>query len=85
MTLTINNAKPLNFTPQDVLASLGFEAQRIANSVAQHSAGAPFPDPNALQAVLDRMNELNFALKTSVEQFKQKQGAAAQKPVLITN
>lgn len=54
--------KPPQFSPQDVLAAIGFEAQRIANSVAQHSAGAPFPDPKALQVVIDRMTELNTAL-----------------------
>ena len=61
----INNSKqpkPPQFTPQDVLAAIGFEAQRIANSVAQHSAGAPFPDPKALQGVIDRMSELNRSL-----------------------
>jgi hypothetical protein len=54
--------KPPQFTPQDVLAAIGFEAQRVANSVAQCSAGAPFPDPTALQAVIDRMSELNKSL-----------------------
>jgi|WetSurMetagenome_2_1015567.scaffolds.fasta_scaffold125688_2 hypothetical protein len=54
--------KPPQFTPQDVLAAIGFEAQRIANSVAQHSAGAPMVDPKAMQVVIDRMSELNASL-----------------------
>ena len=54
--------KSMSFTPQDVLAAIGFEAQRIANSVAQHSAGAPMVDPKALQAVIERMGELNATL-----------------------
>jgi hypothetical protein len=57
-----NQPKPPQFTPQDVLAAIGFEAQRIANSVGQHSAGAPFPDPKALQEVINRMSELNTSL-----------------------
>lgn len=76
----INNRKqpkPPSFSPQDVLAAIGFEAQRIANSVAQHSAGAQFPDPKALQAVIDRMTELNTSL-IHFATMQQKAQAASQ-------
>jgi|WetSurMetagenome_2_1015567.scaffolds.fasta_scaffold40738_2 hypothetical protein len=52
----------VNFSAQDVLAALGFEAQRLAAAVGQHAAGAPFPDPRVIQQVLNRMNHLNVTL-----------------------
>lgn len=52
----------LNFTAQDVLASLGFEAQRIAAAVGQHAAGAPFPNPLIIQQLIERMSHLNTTL-----------------------
>jgi hypothetical protein len=52
----------VNFTAQDILASIGFEAQRLAAAVGQHAAGAPFPDPNIMQQVIDRMSHLNKTL-----------------------
>jgi hypothetical protein len=56
----------MNFdiTPQDVLAAISFEAQRIIASTNQHAAGAPFPDPAVLKQVLDRMTQLNNMLLT---------------------
>lgn len=52
----------VNFTPQDILASIGFEAQRLAAAVGQHAAGASFPDPRIMQQVIDRMGHLNATL-----------------------
>jgi hypothetical protein len=52
----------VGLTAQDILASIGFEAQRIAAGVSQHAAGAPFPDPKLLQHVIDRMGKLNGML-----------------------
>jgi hypothetical protein len=52
----------IDFTAQDILAAIGFEAQRLAAGVAQHAAGASFPDPKVIQQVIDRMNELNQTL-----------------------
>jgi hypothetical protein len=52
----------VNFTAQDILAAIGFEAQRVAAGVSQHAAGAPFPDPKIIQQVLDRMTHLNKTL-----------------------
>lgn len=52
----------ISFSAQDILASIGFEAQRIAAAVGQHAAGAPFPDPNVVQQLIDRMSHLNKTL-----------------------
>jgi hypothetical protein len=52
----------VDFTAQDVLAAMGFEAQRLATAVAQHAAGYPFPDPRSLKQVIDRMAHLNNTL-----------------------
>lgn len=52
----------VNFTAQDILASLGFEAQRIAAAVAQHAQGAPFPDPCVIKQLIYRMGHLNETL-----------------------
>lgn len=53
---------PLAISPQDVLAALGFEAQRIVAGVQQHAAGYPFPPADQIQQVLDRMQQLNRTL-----------------------
>jgi hypothetical protein len=52
----------VDFTAQDILAAMGFEAQRLAAAVAQHAAGYPFPDPRALKQLIDRMAHLNDTL-----------------------
>lgn len=52
----------INITAQDILASIGFEAQRIAAAIAQHAVGYAFPPPDSLQKHIDRMNNLNQAL-----------------------
>lgn len=52
----------IEFSAQDVLAALGFEAQRIAAAVGQHAAGAQFPDPRIIQQLIDRMSHLNKTL-----------------------
>lgn len=87
----INNSKQPKapvFTPQDVLAAIGFEAQRIANAVAQHSAGAPFPAPLELQGVINRMNTLNATLIDVVAKIQKVQAANQPEPaglVKLTN
>ena len=57
-----NEPHTVNFSAQDILASLGFEAQRIAAAVGQHAAGAPFPDPRVIQQLIDRMSHLNATI-----------------------
>jgi hypothetical protein len=52
----------VNFTAQDMLAAIGFEAQRLAAGVAQHAAGYPFPDPMEIKKIIDRMGHLNKTL-----------------------
>jgi len=52
----------LNISAQDVLAAIGFEAQRIVHAVNQHAAGYPFPNPNELQLVIDHVVQLNHVL-----------------------
>ena len=52
----------INVSAQDILAALGFEAQRIVAAVAQHAAGYPFPSPKQIQEVIDRMVALNGTL-----------------------
>lgn len=57
-----NELDQLNVSASDVLAMLGFEAQRIASAVGQHAAGYPFPSPAQMQEVLDKMQRLNTTL-----------------------
>lgn len=56
------NDNAVNFTAQDILAAIGFEAQRLSSGVAQHAAGSVFPNPVIIQKVIDRMSELNKTL-----------------------
>lgn len=58
-----DNAMPqLNVSAQDVLAAIAFEAQRIVSATQQHAAGYPFPKPELIKEVLDRMTHLNSVL-----------------------
>ena len=57
-----NSPHQINVTAQDLLAALGFEAQRLVAAVSQHAAGYPFPSPLEMQKVLDRMFNLNQTL-----------------------
>lgn len=59
--------RPIEFTTQDIVASLGFEAQRIVAAVNHYAGGYPLPHPSELQAVIDRMAELNGALLAAAE------------------
>jgi hypothetical protein len=45
----------LNISAQDVLAAIGFKAVSVATVVSQHAAGAPFPNPDQLVAVIEDM------------------------------
>jgi hypothetical protein len=57
-----DNLPELTISPQDVLAAISFEAQRIVAAVQQHAAGYPFPSPKQIQEVIDRMIVLNHTL-----------------------
>lgn len=57
----------LEITSQDIIAMLGFESRKIAASVDHYAAGSPLPHPRDLQAVIDRMSELNAALMQEAE------------------
>lgn len=52
----------VNVSAQDILAAIGFEAQRIVAAVSQHAAGYPFPKPDAMSQILQRMTNLNNVL-----------------------
>jgi len=56
------NSREINFSAQDILAAMGFEAQRLAAAVSQHAVGYPFPDPAVLKQLIDRMAQLNDTL-----------------------
>ncbi len=49
----------ITMTSADILAAIAFQAQSIIAATGQHAAGAPFPDPKAIEATLKRMGELN--------------------------
>lgn len=55
--------KNLTVTAADILAAIALHAQRIVAVMQQYAAGAPFPDPSAIEGELSRMMELNNALK----------------------
>lgn len=56
------NLPHLNISAQDLLAAIAFEAQRIVAASQQHAAGYPFPAPQLLQDVINRMTHLNSVL-----------------------
>jgi hypothetical protein len=58
-----DNKKVITVHAQDLLASIGFCAQKIVAAVSHHAAGAPFPDPEAISSEIKRMNDLNETLK----------------------
>jgi hypothetical protein len=55
--------KNLTVTAADILAAIALHSQRIVAVTGQFAAGAPFPDPSAIEGELNRMRELNDALK----------------------
>lgn len=57
-----NTIPQLNVSAQDVLAAIAFEAQRIVSAAQQHAAGYPFPNPELIKEVLDRMASMNNVL-----------------------
>ena len=52
----------IRFNASDVLGALALEANRVVMSAEHFSAGASFPDADLLQAVIERMLELNAVL-----------------------
>ena len=52
----------LAFNASDVAGALQLEAKRIVMAVDAFAAGAPFPSAQSIQAVLERMMELNETL-----------------------
>jgi hypothetical protein len=52
----------LKFNASDVAGALQLEAKRIVMAVDAFAAGAPFPSANSIQAVIERMMELNETL-----------------------
>lgn len=52
----------LQFTLQDVVASLGFEARKLTAAVDHHAGGYPLPHPVEFQKVIDRLSTLNAEL-----------------------
>ena len=52
----------IKFNASDVLGALALEANRIVAATDAYAAGAPFPMASQIQAVLDRMGELNEVL-----------------------
>jgi len=52
----------LKFNASDVAGALQFEAKRIVMAVDAFAAGAPFPSATGIQAVIERMQELNETL-----------------------
>ncbi len=52
----------VRISPQDILAMLAFEAQRIVSAAQQHAAGFPFPPPTQMKEVITRMANLNETL-----------------------
>lgn len=55
--------KNLTVTSGDILAAIALHAQRIVAVTGQYAAGAPFPDPQSIGGELERMVELNNALR----------------------
>ena len=49
-------------TPDDLLAAIAFQAQRIVSAAAQTASGAAFVDPAALQSAIEHMLHLNGRL-----------------------
>ena len=58
-TLLKNSVK---FNASDVAGALQLEAKRIVMAVDAFAAGAPFPSAQSIQAVIERMAELNETL-----------------------
>ena len=54
--------KEVKFNASDVLGALALESQRIVSAADAFAAGAPFPAASQIQAVIDRMQELNDVL-----------------------
>lgn len=52
----------LKFNASDVAGALQLEAKRIVMAVDAFAAGAPFPSAEGIQAVIERMLELNQTL-----------------------
>ena len=52
----------LKFNASDVAGALQLEAKRIVMAVDAYAAGAPFPSAQSIQAVIERMDELNQTL-----------------------
>ena len=52
----------LSFTASDIAGALQLEAKRIVVAIDAFAAGAPFPSAQSMQAVIDRMSELNETL-----------------------
>ena len=52
----------LKFNASDVAGALQLEAKRIVMAVDAYAAGAPFPSAQAMQAVIERIAELNETL-----------------------
>ena len=52
----------LKFNASDVLGAICLEAKRIVLAGDHFAAGASFPEASKMQAVIDRMHELNDVL-----------------------
>jgi hypothetical protein len=52
----------VNFNASDVLGALALEAKRIVMAADHFAAGSTFPDADQIQAVVERMLELNEVL-----------------------
>jgi hypothetical protein len=52
----------LSFNASDVLGALQLEAKRIVMAADHFAAGAVFPSAQSIQAVIERMQELNETL-----------------------
>lgn len=53
---------PVKFNASDIAGAMQLEAKRIVMAIDAYAAGAPFPSAQSIQAVIERMAELNESL-----------------------
>lgn len=49
-------------SPQDIIAMISFEAQRIVAASQLHAAGHPMPSPEIMGSIIEKMAGLNHVL-----------------------
>ena len=77
----MNKSSKINFNASDVLGALSLEAKRVVMAADHFAAGASFPDADQIQAVVERMLELNEVLiefkRTMIAMDVEKRAAGA--------